>query len=109
MAGLGLSYVLLKAGVALSAKLGLEKTYYLVSEYNLRLAQKIGLQAVKKDGVDVHFVFDHVQPITRTYLCEYNHRASATNEGIDELLEKGSTIITEKVLGIELEVDYRLF
>lgn len=108
-AGMGLSYVLLKAGVALATKLGLQRTYYLVSEYNLRLVQRIGLEVVKKDGIDVHFVFDHVQPISRNYLCVYENKENDPNQTINDLVEKGNLIRSENVLGVELEVDYRLF
>jgi hypothetical protein len=108
MAGLGLSYVLLKAGVALGAKLGRQRIYFLVSEYNLRLAQRIGMHVVKREGMDVHFVFDHIQPVIRTYLCEYDYTENS-NDLLDGLKEKGAMVIIEKVLGLELEVDYRIF
>lgn len=104
-AGLGLSYVLLKAGMALAAKLGIKKTYYLVSEYNLRLVQKLGMAIVKRDGVDVHFVFDHVQPVSRTYLCVYD----STEDNEVESEKIGASVQNENVLGVSLEVDYRLF
>ena len=108
-AGMGLSYVLLKAGVALSSHLGLQRTYYLVSEYNLRLVQRLGLEVVKKDGIDVHFAFDHVQPVTRTYLCAFEHSKMESIPSIQDLAIKGTMIKNENVLGIDLEVDYRLF
>lgn len=108
-AGMGLSYVLLKAGVALSQHLGLQRCYYLVSEYNLRLVQRLGLEVLKKDGIDVHFAFDHVQPVTRTYLCFFDNNKRDSNPSILDLATKGSMVQKENVLGVDLEVDYRLF
>ena len=109
VAGWGLSYVLLKAGLALASKLNIQKTYYLVVDYNMRLSDKLGFETEKKDGMPVHFTLNAASISTKVYLCYYTTQdkvAEREKAAIKELAESNHVTKLESVLNGTLEIEY---
>ncbi len=112
VAGWGLSYILLKAGLALSIKLGLKKTLYLSADFNLRLIDKLGFEPELENDVPITYVLQQASiktVITLNSFCSDNEFV-ARQQKIDiiELAKSGVSVKLESVLGKNLEVEYHI-
>lgn len=111
VAGWGLSYILLKAGFALGLKLKLNKLYYLVAEYNLRLANKLGLEVEKDSGNSGSFVFYQTGSSAKAFLCSFSFKGEAEESNAEKLAihalsQQGQRTSMETALHRELKIDY---
>lgn len=109
-AGWGLSYFLLKAGLGLAQSLKIEKTYYLIAEYNIRLAERLGLEPVKQNGSSVYNILKTTFSETKVYIYVFDSNPETGNKNtIDPILEitqNNPFTTTEKVLGSVFEIEY---
>ncbi|MBC7387589.1 MAG: hypothetical protein H7329_00115 [Opitutaceae bacterium] len=112
VAGWGLSYILLKAGLALSVKLGLKKTLYLSAEFNLRLIDKLGFEPEIENDSPVTYVFQQASfktLISLNSFCPDNNQVAIHQKSeIIELASSGVSVKLESVLGKNLEVEYHI-
>ncbi len=112
VAGWGLSYVLLKAGLALSVYLGFDKTLYLTADYNIRLVEKLGLELLRVKGHDIFYHFEPNAFQARAYLHLFDmNKYSYSKKEKDAIIEiaKAEQLTTnEAVLGSFLEIEYTL-
>lgn len=108
--GWGLSYFLLKAGLCLAQHLKIEKTYYLIAEYNIRLAERLGLEPVKQNGSNVYNILKTSFSETKVYIYVFDSNPETGNKNtIDPILEitqNNPFSTTEKVLGSVFEIEY---
>ena len=110
--GWGLSYFLLKAGLGLAQQLKIEKTYYLIPEYNIRLAERLGLEPVKHEGANIYNILKTSFSETKVYIYVFDSNPETGNKNtIDPILEitkNNPFISTEKVLGSNFEIEYNI-
>ena len=112
VAGWGLSYILLKAGLALSVKLGLKKTLYLSAEFNLRLIDKLGFEPEVENESPVSFIFQQDSfktTITLNSFCPDDEKIARSQK--IEIIELANSVVSvklESVLGKNLEVEYNI-
>lgn len=111
-AGWGLSYVLLKAGLCLAQHLKVEKTYYLITEYNVRMAERLGLEPIKSNGSSIYNILKTSFSETKVYIYVFdsNLKTGKKNkiEPILEIIENTPFVTTEKVLGSVFEIEYNI-
>jgi hypothetical protein len=110
-AGWGISYVLLKSGVALAARQGIKTTLYLVSDYNQRLVQSLGLVSLKKNNMEVYFYIGEGEFMSRSFVYLYKNELpqSIKKSIVSQLINTGTMQKRESILGKQLDIDYRLF
>ena len=112
VAGWGLSYILIKSGLALAYKLGLKKALYLAAEYNMRLIDKLGFQVEHKDGLPVFYTFQESSLKTKIYLnyffTEDDRFARNQKEEIRELANSVISHKLETVLSKKLDIEYNI-
>ena len=110
VAGWGLSYILLKAGLALSVTLGIKKTLYLAAEFNLRLIDKLGFLPEIKNEAPITFIFQENTVKSKITLygfsCEDAMFAGNQKMEIKELASARNLHKIEIVLSRRLEIDY---
>lgn len=110
--GWGISFLLLKAGLALSYKLGIERTYYVIAEYNLRLAEKIGLVPLKYQGANIFNIIKTSFSETKVFICYFNpNDVACESNGMESILEiakRGEFTTNESVLGSHFEIEYEI-
>ena len=108
--GWGLSYFLLKAGLSLARFLKIEKTFYLIAEYNIRLAKRLGLEPVKYKGANAFNIIKTNFSETKVYIyvLDTNHKTGKlkTINPILEITLNTQFCSTEKVLGSIFEIEY---
>ena len=110
--GWGLSYFLLKAGLCLAQHLKIEKTYYLIAEYNIRLAERLGLEPVKYNGAGVYNILKTSFSETKVYIYVFDSNPETGNKNtigpILEIAQNTPFSTTEKVLGSVFEIEYNI-
>ena len=108
--GWGLSYFLLKAGLGLAMNLKLDRTYYLIAEYNIRMAERLGLEPLKQNGVGIYNIISTSFSETKVYLYFFELTSTLGNqntiEPIIEIAKNNPFITTETVLGSAFEIEY---
>lgn len=110
--GWGLSYFLIKAGLCLAQHLKIEKTYYLIAEYNVRLAERLGLEPVKYKGSNTYNIIKTSFSETKVYIYVFDSNLETGNkntiEPILEMTKNTPFITTENVLGANFEIEYAI-
>jgi hypothetical protein len=110
--GWGLSYFLLKAGLGLALHLNVEKTYYLIAEYNIRLAERLGLEPVKQNGSSVYNILKTNFSETKVYIYVFDSNKITGNQNtinpVIEISKNNPFLATEKVLGSVFEIEYKI-
>jgi len=110
--GWGLSYLLIKAGIALSLRLGIEKTMYLVADYNSRMIDKLGLEPVRKNEKNVTFDIKVMSMIEKAHLYQFlNQNGLSENMNLNPsytLSKEPKHTVIEYVLGNQFEIEYNI-
>ena len=106
-AGWGLGYFLLKTGLALTTKKGVEKTFYFAPDHNVRLAYKLGFRPFHQIRGNVSYPNNNM-----VHLFEYAAHSFAISqnehEAMKELAEAGHLVKNEQILGNHFEIHYNL-
>jgi hypothetical protein len=110
--GWGLSYLLIKAGLCLSHHLKIEKTYYLIAEYNIRMAERLGMEPLKQNGSGLYNIIKTSFSETKVYMYLFDTNPQngnpSTIEPILEITKNSPFITTENVLGSNFEIEYTI-